>query len=170
MFLKSGYCWRWLSLYPRFLYYHSIETFDHIRIWTARNDKKYMALYGARLKSCLPTGTCTKSSTSSLNTIDIGTTFYLTIFKIVKCSCKDSQVFLQKLSDFPVNTIKFSLKIGRFSLKNCKIYLKKLSTFPEKLQEKLTTFSRKFYEFFMENLLIFTQKFNRFYRNILRFL
>ncbi len=49
---------------------------------------------------------------------------------------------------------------------NQKIFLKKFSTFPGIFHEKLTTFSGKILQFFVENWLIFTVKFNGAYSEI----
>ncbi len=76
-----------------------------------------------------------------------------------------SQILLQKSSDLPVKTLGFHVKIGRFSLKNRKIFLKPLSAIPAICQEKLTTFSGRFYDFLLKinrfldkNLRVFTGK------------
>ncbi len=68
------------------------------------------------------------------------------------------QLFLQKLSDFPVKT-------DQFSYKNCKIFLKKLSTFAVIFLKKFTTsslrkilrFLKKICRFSHENLTVFTR-------------
>ncbi len=76
------------------------------------------------------------------------THFHLTIFKIVKCSYKDSHIFIQKSSDFPV-------KIAKFSFKNRQIFLIKSYNFPG----KVANFFRESLPLFKENLSIFTGKF-----------
>ncbi len=69
----------------------------------------------------------------------------------MKCSCKDSQTFVQKSSEFPGKTVKFFCKSWR-------IFLEKLSNF---LLSKIVKIFRKNYQIFLLKLSTFLRKIER---------
>ncbi len=72
-------------------------------------------------------------------------------WKIVRCSCKDRQTFVQKSSEFLGKPLNFPVKVGGFSWKKSSNFLVKIITFSRNknqiFSQKLSNFSDKIINF-----------------------